>query len=130
MFVIEESLRVVSMMHSDSHISGKARPLNLLLDLLLTYCEKGCWNNTHSIAGVLRRSYLLIVRSIRQNIRITVLMYRPNEMRYAQKTKVRISSVWNEQWPLFKFLDFLFENEVLGYNGGILITKPLIVQVL
>ena len=21
--------------------------------------------------------------------------------------------------PLFKFLDFLFENEVLGYNGGI-----------
>ena len=23
------------------------------------------------------------------------------------------------QWPLFKFLDFLFENEVLGYNGGI-----------
>ena len=26
------------------------------------------------------------------------------------------------QWPLFKFIQFLFENEVLGYNGGILIT--------
>ena len=23
------------------------------------------------------------------------------------------------EWPLFKFLDLLFENEVLGYNGGI-----------
>ena len=26
-----------------------------------------------------------------------------------------------EQWPLFKFLDLLFESEVLGYNGGILL---------
>ena len=25
----------------------------------------------------------------------------------------------NGQWTLFKFLDLLFENEVLGYNGGI-----------
>ena len=35
-----------------------------------------------------------------------------------------------KQWSLFKVLDFLLENEVLGYNGGILITKSLIVQVL
>ena len=27
-----------------------------------------------------------------------------------------------QQWPLFKFLDFLFENEVSGYNSGIFIT--------
>ena len=32
------------------------------------------------------------------------------------------------QWPLFKFLDFLFENEVLGYDGGILIRKLSIVK--
>ena len=31
---------------------------------------------------------------------------------------------------IFKFLDFLFENEVLGYNDGVLITKSLIGQAL
>ena len=25
---------------------------------------------------------------------------------------------WNKQWPLYMFLDLLFENEVLGYNGS------------
>ena len=28
----------------------------------------------------------------------------------------------NKQWPVFKFLDLLFENKVLGYNRGIFIT--------
>ena len=27
------------------------------------------------------------------------------------------------KWPLFKFLDFLFGNEVLGYNDGIFNNK-------
>ena len=42
-------------------------------------------------------SYQPIVRSIRQNIRTEVLTYGPNEMRFVQKTKVRIFPVWNEQ---------------------------------
>ena len=29
-----------------------------------------------------------------------------------------------------KFLSFLFENEALGFNGDILMTKSLIIQVL
>ena len=32
------------------------------------------------------------------------------------------SATYFVQWPSFKFLDFLFENEVLGYNGGVMIT--------
>ena len=34
------------------------------------------------------------------------------------------------KWPLFKFLGVWFENDALGYNSGILITKSLIVQIL
>ena len=28
----------------------------------------------------------------------------------------------SKQWPFVKFFDFLFENDILGYNGGVLIT--------
>ena len=35
---------------------------------------------------------------------------------------VHLGIVLGLEWPLFKFLDLLFENEVLGYNGFILIT--------
>ena len=44
--------------------------------------------------------------------------------------KLLCYGIKDQEWPLFKFLDFLFEKEVLGYNGGILTTKSLIVQLL
>ena len=31
-------------------------------------------------------------------------------------------------WSLFKFPQVLFQNEVLGYNGGVLMTEMCIIQ--
>ena len=51
-----------------------------------------------------------------------IITITPSQSYNHERRFVVIFSGVKRKWPLFKFLGWLFENEALGYNGGIFIT--------